>query len=215
MVKGAAAALAAVVTSKARAVSLPRLQLGVSCAVVATAIFSAAGCGMSDNPYEKTDAADTRSAATRLAGLPTLEDSETQLRAAVVELGAYVGSLVPGLTWTWVDDRALESCDRPYDQTEGSKVRLQNYVSTAGIPDTVWPRILDRARQLAGPLGATGAEAVENKSGDHRVRLYSREGTMIFLGTQGAVISSNTGCRLPAAIKNPSPPPTSATREPR
>lgn len=178
-------------------------------AVLATAIFSTTGCGMSDNPYEKTNPADTQKATARLSELPSLEDTEAQLRAAVVELGSYVSSLVPGLTWNWVDDRSLESCDRPYDQTKGSKVKLQNYVSNPGIPETVWPRVLDRARQLASPLGATGSEVFDNKSGSHTVRLYSQEGTTIFVGSQGAVISSNTGCRLPAAAKNPSQPPTS------
>ncbi|MQY24367.1 LppA family lipoprotein [Nocardia macrotermitis] len=170
---------------------------------------------MSDNPYGKTGSADTQKAAARLAELPTLEDTETQLRAAVVELGSYVSSLVPGLTWQWVDERSLESCDRPYDQTKGSKVRLQNYVSNLGIPDTVWPRVLDRARQLAAPLGATGSEVFEDKPGNHTVRLYSQEGTVIFRGTQGAVISSNTGCRLPAAVKNSSQATTSTTRVPQ
>ncbi|WP_067665754.1 LppA family lipoprotein [Nocardia miyunensis] len=166
-------------------------------AAVATVILSTTGCGLSDNPYEKTNPADTQKAAARLAELPTLEDTETQLRAAVVELGSYVSSLVPGLTWQWVDERSVESCDRPYDQTQGSKVRLQNYVSNSGIPDTVWPQVLDRARRLADPLGVTGSEVFANKPGNHTVRLDSQEGTTIFLGTQGAVISSNTGCRLP------------------
>ncbi len=167
--------------------------------VAATAIFSTTGCGMSEAPYEKTGPADTQKAATRLTELPTLEDTETQLRAAVVELGAYASSLVPGLTWQWVDDRSLESCDRPYDQTKGSKVRLRNYVSSPALPDTVWPQILDRARQLAAPFGATRSEVFADKPGNHTVRLYSQESTAIFVGTQGAVISSNTGCRLPAA----------------
>lgn len=181
-------------------------------AAIATAILSTTGCGMFDNPYEKTSSADTQKAAARLAELPTLEDTETQLRAAVVELGAYVSSLVPGLTWQWVDDRSLESCDRPYDRTKGSKVRLQNYVSNPGIPDTVWPQVLDRARQLAAPLGATGSEVFENKPGNHTVRLYSPEGTTMFVGTQGAVISSNTGCRLPISVAHPSQPQASTSQ---
>ncbi|MGW0056550.1 LppA family lipoprotein [Nocardia nova] len=186
-------------------------------AVVVMAIFSTTGCGMSDNPYEKTGPAESQKAEARLAQLPTLEATEAQLRAAVTELATYVSSLVPGLTWQWVDDRSLESCDRPYDQTRGSKVKLQNYIShPTGIPDTVWPQVLDRARQLVAPLGATGTEVFADESGNHTVRLYSPESTMLFIGTRGAVISANTGCRLPAAIKNPAsaavPMPTQAPR---
>lgn len=186
-------------------------------AVAVIAIFSTTGCGMSDNPYEKTGPAESQKAESRLAQLPTLEATEDQLRAAVTELATYVSSLVPGLTWQWVDDRSLESCDRPYDQTRGSKVKLQNYISNpTGIPDTVWPQVLDRARQLVAPLGATGTEVFADEPGNHTVRLYSPESTMLFIGTRGAVISANTGCRLPATIKNPAsaavPTPTQAPR---
>ncbi|MEU6563343.1 LppA family lipoprotein [Nocardia nova] len=170
---------------------------------------------MSDSPYEKTGPAESQKAAAVLSQLPTLEVTETQLHAAVSELATYISSLVPGLTWEWVDDRALESCDRPYDGTQGSKVKLQNYIShPTGIPDAVWPQVLDRARQLVAPLGATGTEVFADEPGNHTVRLYSPESTMLFIGTRGAVISANTGCRLPAAIKNSSAAPT-PTQAPR
>ncbi len=170
----------------------------VCAAAVVALILTTTGCGMSDDPYKPTDADKTAKAASQLAKLPTLEDTEAQLKSAVGELGTYVSSLVPGLTWQWVDDRSVEICDPPYDQTHGSKVEMPRYASHPAIPDAVWPQVLDRARQVAAHFGATGSEVFADQPGNHTVRFYSPEGTEVFVGSRGAVIASNTGCRLPA-----------------
>ncbi|WP_216893620.1 LppA family lipoprotein [Nocardia alni] len=169
-------------------------------AAVATAlILATTGCGMfDDNPYQKSDPTKTARAAERLTGLPSLEDTEARLKSAVAELGAYVSSLVPGMNWQWADDRSIQICDPPYDRTPGSRVEIPRYVSHPAIPDAVWPQVLDRARRLAARFGATGSEVFADQPGNHTVRFYSPEGTEVFIGSRGAVIAGNTGCRLPA-----------------
>src|SRR5882757_8959640 len=108
-------------------------------AIAATVgVLSMTGCGdVSDNPYQKTDPTSTAKAAEQLGKLGSLEDTEAQVKAAVEQLGSYVSSLVPGLTWSWYRDRSQVACDPPYDQTPGEKVTLQNYIASAGIPDSV------------------------------------------------------------------------------
>lgn len=180
-------------------------------ALTVALVLSMTGCGMYENPYQKSGPEETAGAAEKLVSLPSLEDTETQVRQAVEELGAHVSSLVPGLTWRWIRSRSSADCDPPYDQTQGQQVRLQFYSASRGIPDEVWPQVRDRARELAARVGATESEKFANEPGHHNVRFFSREGTAFQVGSQGAVITSNTGCRLPAAMKSPPDgPPSSA-----
>jgi hypothetical protein len=175
---------------------------------------------MSDNPYRPTGPAETAKAAAQLVKLPTLEDSEDHVTAAVEQLGAYVSSLVPGLTWTWMDDRDQDPCDPPYDQTHGQKINLRDYVASTGIPAQVWPQVLEYARQLAQAIGTTGAEVFADKPDHHDVRFYSNEGTSLqvttrWLGRQGAAaVAGNTGCRLPTADTMTPPTATSPATHP-
>lgn len=163
---------------------------------------------MFEDPYKSTGTDKTAEAAARLAQLPTLEDTETRLGAAIEELGSYVSSLVSGLTWQWTRERSTAECDPPFDRTRGSMVYLRNYVSHPAIPEDVWPRVLDRARRLAAGLGATGSEVFADEPGNHTVRFYSTESTELSIGTRGAVIGGVTGCRLPAAEAAASTPTT-------
>jgi len=172
------------------------------------------GCGgVLEDPYKATGDTDTAAAAAKLVPLPSLEETEARMQQAVVELGTYVRTLVPGLQWHWDGNRSPRGCGRPYAETQGSSVHLPDYLAFGPIPDAAWPQALQRAKELAAGLGATGGQGFKDQPGDHLARFYSPQGTVLSLGTAvNAIISSNTGCRLPAAVKNapPSPaPPTS------
>jgi len=87
-------------------------------------------------------------------------------------------------------------------------VYLPDYLASGPIPDSVWPQAMQRAKELAASLGATGGQGFKDQPGDHDARFYSPEGTVLWLGTAlKAIIGSDTGCRLPAAVKNSPPPP--------
>ena len=168
---------------------------------------------MYENPYQKTEPAETAEAAEKLVSLPSVEDTEIQVRQAVEELGGHVSTLVPGLTWRWIRSRSSIDCDPPYDQTQGQQVSLQFYSASRGIPDEVWPQVREHARELAARVGATESEMFADEPGHHNVRFFSREGTEFQVGSRGAVITSGTGCRLPAALKSPpdAPPPSAGS----
>jgi len=184
-----------------------------ACVVVVAALMLTGCGGVLDDPYKATGGANAAAAAAKLVHLPSLEDTEARVQQAVLELGSYISTLVPGLQWHWNRDRSQGGCSRPYDRTEGTRVHLRNYVASGPIPDQVWPQALQRAKEIASALGATGGQGFKDQPGDHDARFYSPEGTVLWLAsTVNAAISSDTGCRLPAAVKNapPSSPPPSS-----
>lgn len=104
-------------------------------------------------------------AAAKLVTLPSLEETEARVQQTVVELATYVSTLVPGLQWHWEGNRSPDSCSRPYDQTLGRSVYLPDYLASGPIPDSVWPQALQRAKELAASLGATGCQGFKDHSG--------------------------------------------------
>ena len=179
-----------------------------ACVVVVAAMMLTGCGGVLDDPYKATGGADTATAAAKLVPLPSLEETEARVRQAVLELGTYTSTLVPGLQWHWDGNRSPRGCGRPYDETQGSSVHLPDYLAFGPIPDAAWPQASQRAKELAASLGATGGQGFKDQPGDHLARFYSPQGTVLSLGTAvNAIISGDTGCRLPAAVKNLPPPP--------
>jgi len=191
------------------------LHRWLAACVVVVAAMMLTGCGgVLDDPYKATGEADTAVAAAKLVPLPSLEETEARVQQAVVELATYISTLVPTLQWHWSGNRSPGFCGRPYDETQGSRVYLPDYLALGPIPDSVWPQALQRTKELAASLGATGGQGFKDQPGDHLARFYSPEGTVLSLGTAvNAIIGSNTGCRLPAAVKSapPSPPPSASS----
>lgn len=183
-------------------------------ALTVASVLTLTGCGSDvlDNPYEKSSPAVTADSAAILETLPSLEDTEMQVHSAVVQIGAFVDSLVPGMKWTWIRERSVGGCSRPFDGTDGDDVKLKNYVSEGPIPDSIWPQVFEHAKALAAAVGATEYQIFHDDPSRHQVRFYSPDGTAIFIGSTGAVISANTGCRLPQAkmpgAQAPQPPVT-------
>ncbi|GAB2652408.1 hypothetical protein GCM10027169_16910 [Gordonia jinhuaensis] len=165
---------------------------------------------MLDDPYEQPGESDTAKAAATLASLPSLEDTEAQVKNAVDQLSQYISTMVPGARWEQTGDRMGSGCLRPYNGTDGDLVYLPRYVAETQIPDNVWPQVFERAKELAATLGATGVERFHDEPGNHDVRFYSKEGTTIHLAAGGnTVLASITGCRLTQAKMTAPPPPPS------
>ncbi|MGW4350741.1 LppA family lipoprotein [Nocardia sp. NPDC004582] len=183
-------------------------RMGIASALAAAVIAMTTGCDSLDSEYKKTGAADTAHAEQVLRSRPTLEDTQARLTQAVEDLAAYASSLVPGMTWKWMStDRQPAACGAPYDQTAGRDLYMPDYITQGGdtthggIPDAVWPQVREKARQLAADLGATEADPlpITEKPGDRDARFIGNNGTVLWLSTRG--ITSETGCRLPAAEK--------------
>lgn len=197
-------------------------RISIAAVLTAAVIAVTTGCDSLDSEYKKTGTAETAQAEQELRSRPTLEDTHAHVKQAVEDLAAYASSLVPGMTWKWMStDRSPRACDAPFDQTAGKKLDLPDYITEGGdsahggIPDSVWPQVREKARQLAADLGATESDPLPTteKPGDRDARFYGSNGTVLWLSTRG--ISSETGCRLPAAEKTTSSPVAPTTELPK
>ncbi|MGV9668651.1 LppA family lipoprotein [Nocardia niigatensis] len=197
-------------------------RMSFAAALTAAVIATTTGCDSLDSEYKKTGPAETAHAEQELRSRPTLEDTQARLTQAVKDLAAYASSLVPGMTWKWTDtDRVPAACGAPYDQTAGRDLYMPNYITQGGdtthggIPDAVWPQVREKARQLAADLGATETDPlpITEKPGDRDARFVGNNGTVLWLSTRG--ISSETGCRLPAADKASTSPVVPTTEQPK
>ncbi|MBS4730124.1 hypothetical protein MSM1_17895 [Mycobacterium sp. SM1] len=60
------------------------------------------------------------------------------------------------------------------------------------------PKILEAAKEAAAKLDATESQVMQDKPGDHDVRLYGPARISIGIGFQKSlVVTGYTGCRLP------------------
>jgi hypothetical protein len=161
-------------------------------------ILTMTGCNMTKNPYQPTDPGEAAKAAKSLDDLPSLEDTEAELTSVIEQLGHDASTIVPTLTWRWLDEPSRGGCSPPYEQSEGELILLANYVSETPIPDENWDQVLAIARDAAAKLGTTGMEVFQDAPRNHDVRFYNKTRTALRIGSQkAALISGDTGCRLP------------------
>lgn len=136
--------------------------------------LAATGCHVA-RPYEPTPSTATSSALTDLKALPSFEDTQAQVQAAVNEIASAVTALIPASKFEDLHGGSTDRCEAPYEQTGGKRYFL---------PDRV---------------AATDIQAMQDRPGHHDVGLYGPAGLFIRVGYQGNLgISGYTGCRLPA-----------------
>jgi hypothetical protein len=151
------------------------------------------------NPYQPTDPTQASQAASSLTSLPTLEDTKSQLVAAIEHVGQQISTIAPTMAFTWRHGESRVGCRRPYEQSEGQVILLPSYVSDVPIPEQNWKQAYDIAAQAARKLGAESVTVFKDAPDDHDVQFSSETGTILRLGSQkAALVSGHTGCRLPA-----------------
>ncbi len=174
------------------------IALSIIGAVVLTVVVYEAA----DDPHPRTTDEETRQATQQLLDRPSLEEAERQVRTIMEQIGTVAGELVPGIRLGPNRDREVASCPRPFDQTEGRTVRLQNLYSDTRIPDDVWQMYVERVRALVATLGAIQQrQATEEPSAEvgRGANFYNPDtGTTIWIGSDRVTIISGTvGCHLP------------------
>jgi hypothetical protein len=152
--------------------------------------------------HQPTDPTKASQAATALTGLPTLEDTKTQVTSTIENVGQQISALAPPVRFTWRLDESRGGCRPPYEQSQGQEILLAKYVSDVPIPEQNWKQAYDVAAQAAGALGAATVTVFKDEPGNHDVQFSSDTGTTFRLGSQvAALITGSTGCRLPANEK--------------
>lgn len=182
-----------------RATSQHRFLSALVCALSLALLTT--GCNVK-NPYKPTDPTEATKAAAALTTLPSLEDTQAQVEAAIVALGHQITAIAPTVIWEWRFDHSRTECNPPYEQSDGEEILLRKYVSDTPIPEQSWKQALDLAQQAAHSLGATNLTVFKDSPNNHDLQFTSETGTTLRFGSQAAaLLTGSTGCRLPQSRK--------------
>jgi predicted LppA-like lipoprotein len=174
---------------------VPRLASFVAAIVL---VASISGCGTGDIAGEtSTSMNPDQDAQTEkeLRAKPSLEAAQAEYKAAVTTMADGIAALTPGTTWQFAQD-TWTGCSGTY----GAAKAKQAYVLAAfsgPIPDAVWPKALQIAKDGAAPFGATEYGTFKDHPGDHDIYLAGSDGVEFRLGTKGAsTLMGQSDCRL-------------------
>lgn len=150
-------------------------------------------------PYEPTPTGVAAEALEVVKSLPSFEDTQTQVQAAMTEIAGAASQLIPSIVWETPHEGSGIGCERPYEQTGGRgyflPILAANHVT---VSEQDWSAILAAAKNAAARLGATDSQVMRDQPGDHDVRFYGPAGISIGVGFQNSlVVTGYTGCRLP------------------
>jgi hypothetical protein len=165
----------------------------------AAAIALAVGGCHVKQPYEPTPPTVAAKATETLKSLPSFEDTQTQVQAAITQITATASQLIPTITWETPHEGSGDNCERPYEQTDGKRYFLPDAVATnVFVSEPIWAKIQEAAKGVAAQLEATQMQVMKNEPGNHDVGFYGATGLFIKVGYRGnLVVSGYTGCRLP------------------
>lgn len=174
-----------------------RFQIVLGACVVGLALL-ATGCDVSE-PYPPTPSTDAEQALDQLRSLPSLEETKTQVQAAVDEITAAAAKAIPGIRWAAAGNAGEGNCEAPYEQTDGRRYFLPNQVAErVSVSEQQWNELLSVARESAAKLGATDEQVMQDQPGHHDVWFTGPAGVFIKFSYKGnMVVSGYTGCRLP------------------
>lgn len=165
-------------------------KVSVVVSVIVAAALLLAGCANSDDG----PAAQARQ---EVAALPSLEDTKTQLTAAMDQIVTAVKALLPKAVWDDGGNETTTSCNSTYADTDGKMWFAPNRVvpEVPLLPEK-WDTIAAAARAAAARIGATEVQ-VERDLPTHRdVWFRGPAGMAIEVAYQGnLVIAGTTGCR--------------------
>ncbi|MEB3020220.1 LppA family lipoprotein [[Mycobacterium] crassicus] len=154
-------------------------------------------------PYEPTPPSVAAEALAVLKSLPSIEDTQTQVAAAMNEITDAAKQLIPSIVFETLDEGDGGNCERPYEQTDGKRYFLPDAVARdVAVPEGVWQKLQQAATEAASKLDATEVQVMKDQPGDHDIGFYGPTGLFIKVGYRGnLVVSGYTGCRLPRDAK--------------
>jgi hypothetical protein len=163
----------------------PSGRLARSLAICATVLLAlTTGCNAKE-PYPSTPSTEAAQAQEQLDSLPSLEETTTQVQAAIDEITSAASKVIPGVVWIAATNAGEGNCEAPYEQTDGRRYFLPNQVAERVlVSEDQWIELLRVAKDAPGlhDVWFTGPAGVFIK--------FSYKGNM--------VVSGYTGCRLPS-----------------
>jgi hypothetical protein len=176
----------------------PNRRRHALCTAVAVIALAATGCHV-NQPYQPTKPDDAAKALQVLKSLPSFEDTQAQVQAAMNEITAAASKVIPSITWETPHEGSGLGCQRPYEQSDGRAYFLPDEVAAkVPVSEQQWATIQEAAKQAAAKIDATDMQVMHDNPGNHDVGFYGPTGIFIKVGYQGnLVVSGYTGCRLP------------------
>jgi hypothetical protein len=175
-----------------------RDRYGLLAAVVVAIAITTTGCHVSQ-PNPPTPSTEATKALDQLKTLPSLEDTTTQVQAAIDEITTAASKAIPGIVWTTAGNEDTGNCETPYEQTDGKRYFLPNRVAeNVAVSEQQWTDLLRIAEGAASKLGATEVQVMQDQPGKHDVWFTGPAGVFVKFSYKGnMVVSGYTGCRLP------------------
>jgi len=175
-----------------------RNRYGLLGALVVAIAITTTGCHVSQ-PNPPTTSSDPAKALADLKSLPSLEDTTTQVQAALDEITTAASKTIPTIVWTTATNEDTGNCEAPYEETEGKRHFLPNQVAERPVvSEQQWTELLQVAKDAAAKLGATDVQVMQDQPGKHDVWFTGPAGVFIKFSYKGnMVVSGYTGCRLP------------------
>lgn len=175
------------------------MSVGKACkAIVAllAAVVVAGGCEGSDSVDENRVLAKIA----ELRSMPSFEDTEQLVNAAVQRVAEAASVIVPALRWYEFANRNQGLCGGEFSGTGGLNAFVAHMGADGAVPDAQWPLVLQAARDIATQAGMTQLQVLADEPGNRNIRLYSDDGNAINIGyMKNTLVTGETGCRLPAA----------------
>ena len=159
------------------------------------------GCAGSDPGHQSDTGVDrVRELEDQLRAKPPFETARDQYASAMQTMADQVAALVPGTTWQVRED-GWGGCAGDLASTHG--VHVYHYiVFDRPIPDDLWQRALDIAKNGAAGFGATDVQTLADKPGSKDVAITGPDGVKFEFGTAAQTVFSGTSdCRLRAAAR--------------
>ena len=158
-------------------------------AAILTVAVTLTACQHDISSEPATPAKDT--ATMNLSELPTLKETQMQmlelLDAAQREIVREVPATAP---WRWNRDWMTIQC------VAGLGLYFPNLISAHALTDDEWARIFPLVTGLAERAGLSGADTMQNASGNHDVRIGSADGRELMVGSRDAtVLTATISCR--------------------
>ncbi len=152
-----------------------------------------------NQPHEPNPSTDAAKASQVLKSLPSLEDTQAQVQAAIDEIKAAASQLIPSIAWETPSEGSGGTCLRPYEQTDGKDYFLPHQVAeNVDVSEQDWAKLQEATKASAAKVDATQMQTMKDQPRNHDVGFYGPTGLFIKISYQGnLVISGYTGCRLP------------------
>lgn len=149
-------------------------------------------------PYEPTPPSVAAEALDVLRSLPSFEETQTLVQAAMDEITTAASQVIPAARWERIHEGSGGRCERPYEQTDGKRYFLPDVIAQdVDVSEQAWAKLEQIARAAAAKLDATEVQVMANQPGNHDVGFYGPTGLFIKIGYRGnLVVSGYTGCRL-------------------